>query len=173
MPGRFEQNWPPASIDFTGSAECFRIRYQSSGNNQLKIRCDDKDLTVELPEQWSNEDLAALLVKWMKQYGQQYCDRLAHRLSEQTGLLFNKVVVRGQKTRWGSFSTRGTLSLNYKLLFLPEALLRHVILHELAHSIHMNHSSAFWELLQSIDPDSQAHDQQLSDGWKYLPSWLD
>jgi len=81
--------------------------------------------------------------------------------------------VRGQKTRWGSFSSRGTLSLNYKLLFLPEPLLRHVILHELSHSVHMNHSDEFWNLLHSLDPDTATHDKQLSEAWKYLPAWLE
>ncbi|OED35435.1 hypothetical protein AB833_29845 [Chromatiales bacterium (ex Bugula neritina AB1)] len=173
LPGRFEQDWPPAGIEFNGSGESFRIRYENTAAAQPDIRRQGNELTVELPEASTDEELVALLVRWMKRYAQEYCDCLASQLSVQTGLRFNKVVVRGQKTRWGSFSSRGTLSLNYKLLFLPEPLLRHVILHELAHSVHMDHSKAFWALLENIDPNSRVHDRQLSEGWKYLPTWLE
>ena len=173
LPGKFEQDWPPASMQLRGVGRDFHLEYRQISGERIKLNQEGDFLQIEHPEHYDNEDLAALFVKWLKKFGQRYCERIARELSETTGLKFQKVVVRGQKTRWGSYSSHGTLSLNYKLLFLPEHLLKHVILHELAHSVHMNHSTEFWGLLASIDPDAKKHDKQLLDAWQYLPVWID
>lgn len=173
LPGKFEQNWPPQTMQLHGVARDFRVEYRQVAGTRIRLNQEGDNLQIERPEYYDNEDLAALFVKWLKKLAQRHCERIACELSDVTGLKFQKVVVRGQKTRWGSYSSRGTLSLNYKLLFLPERLLKHVILHELAHSVHMNHSAEFWSLLESIDPEARQHDKQLLDAWQYLPAWID
>lgn len=70
-----------------------------------------------------------------------------------TGGSYTSVTIRDQKTRWGSCSSRGTLSFNYRLVFAPPAVLDYVVVHELCHLTHMNHSKDFWNMVGSVMPD--------------------
>ena len=79
--------------------------------------------------------------------------KLTQRLNELSrlyGLTYNRVFIRNQKTRWGSCSARNNISLNMKLLRLPEELIDYVILHELVHTIEKNHSKSFWAELNKF-----------------------
>lgn len=73
------------------------------------------------------------------------------------------VIVRDQRTRWGSCSETGGLSLNWRLILLPAKLQDHVILHELAHLKHFDHSHNFYRLLQRYDPNAEIHGQLLNE----------
>jgi predicted metal-dependent hydrolase len=88
-------------------------------------------------------------------------------LARAKGLSYGRIMVRDQRTRWGSCSERGTLSFNWRLVMLPVALHDYIIWHELAHLTHLNHSSAFWKLLQEYDSKSQAHDAGVTE-WSSL-----
>lgn len=81
-----------------------------------------------------------------------------HRL---TGGRYTSVTIRDQKTRWGSCSSLGTLSFNYRLIFAPPEILDYVVVHELCHLTHMNHSKDFWNMVGSILPDYKARRQWL------------
>lgn len=81
-----------------------------------------------------------------------------HRL---TGGRYTSITVRDQKTRWGSCSSRGTLSFNYRLIFAPDIILDYVVVHELCHLTHMNHSRDFWNMVGSILPDYREHRKWL------------
>lgn len=71
------------------------------------------------------------------------------------------VSIRNQRSRWGSCSSSGNVSLNWRLVLMPPDLQNHIILHELAHLVHMNHSPAFWDLLASWDPQSETNQKSL------------
>jgi hypothetical protein len=82
-------------------------------------------------------------------------------LAGKHGLSYNRVTVRSQKTRWGSCSSRKNLSLNYKITLLPPELMDYVLLHELIHTRHFNHSRAFWEELDRCVGDAKQLDKEL------------
>lgn len=66
---------------------------------------------------------------------------------------YSSITIRDQKTRWGSCSSRGTLSFNWRLMLAPPTILDYVIVHELCHLTHMNHSKDFWNCVETILPD--------------------
>ncbi len=68
-------------------------------------------------------------------------------------LVVRRITVRNQKSRWGSCSRRGTISLNWRLIQAPPSARDYVILHELMHLRHMNHSSRFWREVENVCPD--------------------
>ena len=76
---------------------------------------------------------------------------------------YNRVSVRDQKTRWGSCSSKGNLNFNYRLFYLSEELLDYVVVHELAHRRHMNHSKDFWQEVEVYFPDYNACRKQLKE----------
>ena len=173
LPGRFELDWPPQALTLEAPGITFSVNYSETDDNKLHLSHQHDHIEVSMPAAADDEHLVQLFVRWLKGYARPHFSSVAKLLSDESGLQYKKLVVRGQKTRWGSYSSRGTLSLNYKLLFLPEHLLRHVILHELSHSVHMNHSEEFWSLLATLDENCSLNDKQLSEAWKYLPAWLD
>lgn len=93
-------------------------------------------------------------------------------LSVLTGNQFRKMHVRGQRTCWGSHSSNGTISLNYCLMFLDPAHLRYVMIHELCHARHMNHSRRFWRHVAEFEPDYKRLDNDLNSCWKRIPTWV-
>lgn len=81
---------------------------------------------------------------------------------------FKRISIRNQKTRWGSCSTSGTLSFNFKILFLPPQQRDYIIVHELCHLKEFNHSSAFWALVEKTIPEYKILRRQLKNRQKVL-----
>ena len=90
--------------------------------------------------------------------------KLTYRLNELSrryGFTYNRVFIRNQKTRWGSCSAKNNISLNMKLLRLPQELIDYVILHELVHTREKNHSKVFWAELNKFVGDARALKSRL------------
>ncbi|MBQ7933422.1 MAG: M48 family metallopeptidase [Lachnospiraceae bacterium] len=87
---------------------------------------------------------------------------------------FSTLSIRDQKSRWGSCSSRGTLSFNYRLIFAPSRVLDYVVVHELCHLTHMNHSKDFWSLVARVMPDYKQQKHWLRDHGQELnlPEYL-
>jgi predicted metal-dependent hydrolase len=91
----------------------------------------------------------------------------------ETGWSASKVSVRRQRSRWGSCTSKKALSLNESLVFLPQHLVRYVMVHELAHTRRMDHSPAFWALVEGHETAWRRHRSELREAWRHVPPWAD
>jgi predicted metal-dependent hydrolase len=147
----------------------------------LFSRDDTKPVLVrEMPPatllvQGSIGDAAACanaLKKWLTQRAKENLIPWLKRVSDETELPYSSVSIRQQRTRWGSCSSRGSISLNTRLLFLPPELVTYVLVHELCHTRYLNHSVRFWRLVESYLPDYRHSDRQLREVGRRMPRWL-
>ena len=81
----------------------------------------------------------------------------------------SKVLIRDQRQRWGSCAPDGALRFNWRAMMLKPAFIEYVVVHELAHLTHMNHSPSFWGLVSTVMPDAQQRRRNLRDAGKFLP----
>jgi len=110
------------------------------GSELLKLR----DMTV---------DLRPAIQKHLRKLAQQELPERVSELAALHGIEISRVTVRNQKSRWGSCSRTGTISLNWRLIQAPYFVRDYIILHELAHRRHMNHSRNFWQEVKRLCPD--------------------
>ncbi len=109
----------------------------------------------------SGAEREAALERWYRRAAQ---TEIAPRLDAacaQAGTSYERLTIRGQRTRWASCSKTGTMSFNWRLLLGPEPVLDYVIWHEVCHLEIMDHSPRFWSLLASRCPDYRAHSRWL------------
>ncbi len=109
---------------------------------------------------------------WIRNEARRRLPPMLEAVAQRTGLDYRRVSIRSQKTRWGSCSSRGTISLNDQLLFVPADTVDYLMLHELCHTRHLNHSRAFWQLVASHSPDYRAHEKRLDRARGLVPDWL-
>jgi predicted metal-dependent hydrolase len=103
-------------------------------------------------------------------YGKIIMHRVAE-LAEQYGFAYNNISIRDQSTRWGSCSVEKNLNFNWRLILAPVKVMDYVIIHELAHTIHMNHGSKFWDVVKNFEPNYKAYVKWLKQNQKVLFSY--
>ncbi len=119
-----------------------------------------------------HEACKAALRRWVFKAANEFLIPWLLDVSEELDLPCGKIVIRSQRTRLGSCSPRDTISLNAKLMFIPEPLVHYVFVHELCHTIHLDHSSRFWEAVAARVPDYRKLDTELRRAWWFVPSWM-
>lgn len=162
----------PDIVNLGGIERQFRVHYENepgSGAVRFRKRADG----VVLSGDTADETLCVKALKrWLMSVAKsEYTPRL-QSLAALTGNPYKKLHIRGQRTCWGSHSSTGTISLNYCLMFLDPAHLRYVMIHELCHARHMNHSRRFWNLVGRFEPDYRQLDRDLNSCWKKIPTWV-
>jgi predicted metal-dependent hydrolase len=157
----------PERIDFAYSGERFEVEWHKSPKRGIALHGDR--LLVRAQDSGNAREK---LQEWLKQAAEGRLSPRLFQLARDLGYPVKRVVIRCQRTRWGSCSTRGTVSLNCSLMFLEPNVVRYLFVHELAHTQHMNHSPAFWRLVESLEPDYRRLDRELLAGWRTVPLWV-
>jgi predicted metal-dependent hydrolase len=98
---------------------------------------------------------------WRKEAKKHLPERLSE-LARKHGFSYKKVFIKNNKTRWGSCSSKNNINLSLHLMRLPQHLVDYVILHELTHTIHKNHSKQFWRHLEKLTGSAKSLDKELS-----------
>ncbi len=162
----------PNFVELPAIAQQFRIRYERrSGAKTVRYRCHNN---VVVLRGCTNDDKSCVeaLKRWLASIAKAEFGPRLKTLSSLTGDPYKAMHVRGQRTCWGSHSSSGTISINYCLIFLEPALLRYLMIHELCHARHMNHSRRFWRRVGRFEPEYRRLDKALSDSWTQIPAWL-
>jgi predicted metal-dependent hydrolase len=166
-----ETPFPPTDIALPGVYESWRV-HLAGGTGRIRIRASGDELLVIAGDISSAPPLVEALRRWLMRRAQTVlADHLAD-CAREFGFSYRTLSIRRQKTRWGSCSARGTISLNCCIVFQPPEVLRYLLIHELSHTRHMNHSRAFWATVAACCPDYRKLDRQLLDGWRRVPSWM-
>ena len=113
------------------------------------------------------DSLSLSIKKWYKnKFKEIALPRVAY-FANKHNLMVNQVRIKNQKTMWGSCSSKNNINLNYLLLMAPMGVIDYVIVHELVHTIHRNHSTDFWDSVESIMPEFEEHKRWLKkNGYK-------
>lgn len=142
-----------------GKSHTLRIVTSSS----LSVTRKGQDIIVSLPETMKLEDSAVsqeitpVVRQALRIEARSYLPKRLKYLAEKHGFRYESVRFSHAGSRWGSCSSRGTISLNIALMQLPFEIIDYVLLHELAHTKHMNHSPEFWKELEISDPEYKKH----------------
>jgi predicted metal-dependent hydrolase len=112
------------------------------------------------------------LVPWLMKLATRELHGRLDALSREIDIDYARLSVRRQRARWGSCSNKGTISLNVCLMFQRPEVVRYLMIHELCHRRHMNHSKRFWSLVASFEPAWKPLDVELLQGWRNVPAWV-
>ncbi len=157
----------PSVIELRLTGERFLVDWRTTDKRSLRQSGGHLELCAA-----GERDALMQLRAWLKRAaGERLAPRLL-RLADELRLPVERVSIRCQRTRWGSCSTRGTVSMNCCLLFQSAEVVRYLCVHELAHLKHMNHSAKFWGLVETLEPDYQRLDRELLSGWRTVPEWI-
>ena len=163
----------PGEVDLPAvQARYAVVRAPLAQGMRPELREVDGILRLRVPTDGTGDGVAVdLLRDWLRAVARRRLAPWLYGLAAEHGFRYQRCVVRMQQTRWGSCSARGTISCNASLLFLPRELARHVLLHELCHTVHLDHSSRFHALLGKVDPDAALWREGLRSGWSHVPWW--
>jgi len=165
----------PAFVECTAILKSWEITYEYKPATQRLKLTELLDKNPRLHFSGNIEDTKRcyhLLKKWLAKQAFISFSIWLKELSFTTNLIYQRLIIRGQTTLWGSCNTHRTISLNYKLLFLPQSLAKHVLLHELCHTKYLNHSVRFWQQLKKWDEHYLEHKKMLKKAEVHLPRWL-
>lgn len=162
----------PDSIDLPGAGLAVSVVYRERRDSEAVRFRELGDLLVLSGNTRDETQCVAALRRWLRNVAKRSLEPQLRTLSTMTGNPYKRVQIRGQKTCWGSHSSTGTISLNYSVLFLAPELVRYLLIHELCHARHMNHSARYWALVGRFEPYYEELDRRLSESWRDIPVWL-
>jgi hypothetical protein len=166
----------PDCLNLRSLGQEWQIEYQQSPTKSRSITIQESKPQLKLTVKGDITDIEAcrfFLKQWLIQKAASHFSECLRKISNRAKLPFRAMTVRSQKTLWGSCSRDRNISLNYKLIFLEAPVVEYVLLHELCHTAHMNHSDKFWSLVSKFEPNYKILDKSLNQAWKLVPAWLD
>ena len=162
----------PERIELPALGESWRVEYVTLPSNSVVLRQIAPD-TIRLSGAVASHSACRMVFRrWLQDKACALFSPMLADLDRETGLSFSNMTIRCQTTRWASCSQHHCVSLNLKLLFLPLFQVRHILVHELCHTRHLNHGPAFWDLVTRLDPASPEARDAIRVAWRNLPAWI-
>lgn len=163
---RMSKRKPPANslpedvILLRGKPVRIEVVEEPNRISRMHITEQREKLVARIPA-GSGKNPRSLVEPWMRQQARSEIEEIVRQQAARMNLKYKSVSIRDQRTRWGSCSSKGTLSFNWRLIMAPREVLEYVVIHELAHIRQPNHSSAFWHVVETYAPN-----------YKLLRQWL-
>lgn len=186
-----KQNWILDKLDyFARVKESLHLCRQQSGRRVLyrgreyevetrvgtgaagTVEVEEGKLVVVVPA-GAEDGSAAVLESWFKTMARLLINQRIRVVNKTLNLGFNRVFIRGQKTRWGSCSRQKNLNFNWRLVMAPLQVIDYVVAHELLHLIQPDHSKKFWTLVERICPDYKDCRKWLKNNGHRLRFWFE
>ena len=161
----------PDEIELRATGGLVRVSYGCETGRRRFLHEEGGELRIGAPRSHRLKS-RKILRDWLAQAGREVLVPWLRAVSAELGIDYKKTQVRGQKTRWGSCSSQGVISINYCLLFLRPELVRYLFVHELCHRRHFSHCRKYWRLVGSLEPEYKQLDRQLSESWRDVPGWV-
>ena len=135
-----------------------RIVHKEDFFQKITLRKKILEITSNIIESEKKYDL---IVNWLKCESKKFLTKRIDIISKRVGIKYRSIKIKPYRSRWGSCSIFGEISLNWKLIMLPVSVIDYVIVHELAHVIFPNHSNDFWNLVRNKDPNYNIKNEWL------------
>lgn len=153
------EEWPGAlpTVPFQGRTVPLLIRQNPNPGTRVRIvRQAEGPFEITLPRSTSlpsNQLIRSALFAWVKQWMRAEAHSLSLRHGQSQQLLPRDIRVKRMTSRWGSCGPRNDINLNWLLAFTPPTVLEYVVVHEICHIRHRNHSPEYWDLVSRLMPD--------------------
>jgi len=144
-------------VPFMGRNLELFVEHSNAESNSVMLQ--DGRLIVGLMS--GSDGLNTVLEGWYRSQAAKIIGDKAEAVSASLGVRYDRLVIRGQRTRWGSCSQKKNLSFNWKLMMTPEPVIDYVVVHEVAHLKEMNHNRRFWTLVAEHCPRWREHRKWL------------
>ena len=161
----------PRSIFLSALAENWLVEYRQTPGKSVRTVAVRPDTLLVSGAVADAARCRAALRHWLARRAKEALGSRLAGLTAETGLHFDRLTIKNQRTRWGSCSATGTISLNCKLLFLAPELVRYVLLHELCHTREHNHTARYWSLLHQHEPAAPILHRRMREAWQLIPAW--
>ncbi len=145
------------------------LEISRSPEQNAHVSLKNKKILVQLPEQADVRNPAIQeMIRWgiqaaWRKEAKKYLPARLGELSRKHDLPYSRAFIKNNKTRWGSCSHRNNINLSLHLMRLPDHLVDYVLLHELVHTVHRNHSKRFWKDLEKLFPNARTTDRELKE----------
>jgi predicted metal-dependent hydrolase len=171
-----DRAFPPPKIELRALGETWLCHAAAPEVESTEVRpivcAQAAGGVLELQLAAGPDAVRSALLDWLTERAAATLEPRLRAVAAELAVTYRRAQIRRQRTRWGSCSVRGTISLNICLLFQRPAVVRYLLAHELAHLTHMNHTPRFWELVASYEPQWRELDRELLRGWKLVPAWV-
>ena len=161
----------PQDIELRAIEERWDVEYEATSFHRIRVEEPGNSILLVKGNLGDSFGISLALRRWLGDKAQRHLVPWLDVLSKEFNLPFDKVLIKGQRTRWGSCSSLKTISINRNLLFLSASLVRYVLIHELVHTIQLDHSPKFWELVKERAPSGKELYRESKKAWHYVPPW--
>jgi predicted metal-dependent hydrolase len=162
----------PATMALPAIGRHYSVEYRHCATADARVRIAGENVLIVSGALHDERAVVGALRDWLAELAREELGSELARVAAAGGFHYARAQIRRQRTRWGSCSANGTVSLNMCLLFLRSQVVRYLLVHELCHTRHMNHSARFWALVASLEPDYRELDRELLRGWQSVPGWM-
>lgn len=139
----------------------YRLKVQIGQQPSVKLKRGCVEVTLSNTDVDTETTVHSLLQDWYRSHAQKRLQENTLRLAKIVGVNPSSVTVKNYKSRWGSCSTKGDISYNWRIILAPQRIIDYVIVHELCHILEHNHSSRYWKHVERHVPN-----------WREYREWL-